>query len=163
MQRTLIALLALLAAGAGGWFALSQQAPSQPPRIYAIDLDGRPVEIDKGGDKHTLVNFWASWCKPCVEELPLIERYAAEHADELAVVAVAIDTPAKVQAFLDAHPLGLPVAVGTPFASELMVAWGNDKTVLPFSVLLDPAGQPLRSHARPFDADSLRAFADLGG
>ena len=159
MQRLLVIIVAIAAAGFGGWFANSQQEqPRAEALVYATDLAGNNTDITAGSGKPKLINFWASWCKPCVEELPLIESYAAEHAAQLDVLAVAIDTLPHVEEFLAKHPLSLPIAVGTPWASELMAEWGNDISALPFSAMLDADGNLLKVHTGPFEAESLAAF-----
>lgn len=159
MQRLLVIIVAVAAAGFGGWYASSQQEqPAIEVVVYATDLAGNSTDISAGSGKPKLINFWASWCKPCVKELPLIESYAAENAAQLDVLAVAIDTLPHVQDFLAKHPLDLPIAVGTPLASELMAEWGNDISALPFSAMLDADGKLVKVHTGPFDAESLHTF-----
>jgi len=159
MQRLLVIIVAIAAAGLGGWYASTQQeqAATKPP-IYATDLTGNTTDITAATGKVKLINFWASWCLPCVEELPLIESYANTNAQKLDVLAVAIDTLPHVQDFLAKHPVDLPIAVGTAMASELMAEWGNDISALPFSALLDAEGKLVKIHMGPFDAKSLQAF-----
>ncbi len=159
MQRPVIVFIAIVAAVAG--FLISQKnapLPAQTAKVYASDLAGEAVDVTAGSGKLKLVNFWASWCAPCVEELPLLESYAKDNTDTLEVLAVAIDTLAHVNEFLEKHPLELPVAVGTSYATELMVDWGNDITALPFTALLDADGNLVRVHSGAFDAKALDAF-----
>lgn len=163
MQRLLVIIVAIAAAGFGGWYASSQQEqPAIEVVVYATDLAGNSTDIRAGSGKPKLINFWASWCKPCVKELPLIESYAAENAAQLDVLAVAIDTLPHVQEFLAKHPLNLPIAVGTPMASELMAEWGNDISALPFSAMLDADGKLVKVHTGPFDEKSLAEFITNG-
>ena len=152
MQRITLLIVAVAAAAFGAWTFQSNS------KVFATDLAGNPVEIISTMGKPMLVNFWASWCGPCVVELPLIERYAAENSDQLDVLAVAIDTLPHVNDFLKEHPVDLPIAVGTALASELMIEWGNDKSALPFSVLLSADGDVLKFHLGPFDEESLVTF-----
>lgn len=161
MPRVLVFVVAIAAAGLGVWFSWSN-APLEvaSSEIYATDLAGESVDIRAGNGKPKLVNFWASWCAPCVVELPIIERYAAEHAQQLEVLAVAIDTLPHVNDFLAEHPVDLPIAVGTAHASDLMTEWGNTSSALPFSAMLDAEGKLLRVHLGPFDEASLVAFVD---
>lgn len=160
MQRALL-ITAVIAIAFGAWSFLQQQAPQQSPQpeaiatVYATDLSGADLDIRAGTGKPKLLNFWASWCRPCVEELPLLEAYAADHSNALEIIAVAIDTLPHVKTFLEKYPLTLPVAVGTISANELMTEWGNDKSILPFSALLDAEGNLLKVHAGPFDKNSL--------
>ncbi|MGB0865981.1 MAG: TlpA disulfide reductase family protein [Granulosicoccaceae bacterium] len=161
MQRLIVIVVALAAAGFGGWLALQQQASTGPAVVYATDLNGQNLDPGQGTGRPKLINFWASWCKPCVVELPLIEALAQEQRAQLDVLAIAIDTLPHVQEFLAKHPLELPIAVGSPYASDLMAEWGNDKSALPFSVLLDAEGNLLKKHTGPFDANTLAAFVSI--
>ncbi len=161
MQRVLILVTALIAGAVGAWlFQVQESSTSEQEMRVATDLSGAPVDFRAGSGKLKLVNFWASWCKPCVVELPLIEQYASDNSNTLDAVAVAIDTHEHVQDFLKQNPLSLNIVVGTPRASDIMASWGNEMTVLPFSVLLDHDGNLLKAHTGPFNEQSLREFVE---
>lgn len=90
-----------------------------------------------------LLNFWATWCGPCREEMPDLDRLDAtlEHK-RAAIVGIAADEPAEVQAFLGKLKVRYPILVGAP---DPVYAWtarlGNQAMGLPFSVLLDHQGR----------------------
>lgn len=75
------------------------------PDFTLTDLDGRPVRLADLAGRPVVVNFWASWCGPCVEEFPLLRDAAADHADEgLAVVGIVYnDRPAAAREFIERH------------------------------------------------------------
>ena len=73
-------------------------------RLQLSDLYGNPVELADFRGKSVLLNFWATWCPPCLEEMPLIETYAVQHQDELVVLAInAGEDERVVQEFSDQH------------------------------------------------------------
>lgn len=91
--------------------------------------------------KPVVLNFWASWCVPCIEEIPLLDRfYGEQRAKGLQVLGIAVDKLDSVVRFQRAHPMTYPVVVaemdGLSFAHEL----GNLASALPFTVVLDAQG-----------------------
>ena len=89
----------------------------------------------------TLVNYWASWCAPCREELPLLAALSEQPRKPVRVVAIALDSMPEAQAFLAAHPLALDVRIESPGGTDSSVALGNRHGVLPFSALIGPDGR----------------------
>jgi thiol-disulfide isomerase/thioredoxin len=91
-----------------------------------------------------LINFWATWCPPCVEELPLLDRFYRENvANGWQVVGLAIDKPDSVHAFLEKMPLSFPVALAGLGGTELAKSLGNLVGGLPFTVVLGSQGMVL--------------------
>ena len=153
LQRHLQAAPAAAAPSPGGGFTAG--APRPDPLL--TDLDGRPVRLDAWQGKWLLLNFWAPWCPPCREELPLLralQQRAAAHG--LQVIGIAEDTPAAVQAFLKATPLDYPVLL--PGAGHPGLAFGNTRQGLPYSVLIAPDGRMLKRHYGAFTTPELRAW-----
>lgn len=159
MPRLVLLFAALCSGAFGAWFFQSQLADNKPVgAVIATDLQGEAFDFSAATGKPKLVNFWASWCKPCVVELPLLESFAEQYRDDIDVIAVAIDTQKHVQEFLQQHPLKLEVAVGTAEASEVMANWGNEHSLLPFSALLDENGKLINTHLGAFTIKSLKEF-----
>lgn len=91
--------------------------------------------------KPLLLNFWATWCPPCVDELPLIDAfYLKNKANGWQVLALAIDRMAPVEAFLAKLPLQAPVAIGGALGSDLGRSLGNLAGGLPFTVVIGADG-----------------------
>jgi thiol-disulfide isomerase/thioredoxin len=102
---------------------------------------GTPLPLQGFRGKPLLINFWATWCPPCIEELPLINAFYRQNKENgWQVIGLAIDKPGSVQAFLQKMPLDFPVAVeplnGTDLAREL----GNPSGSLPFSIAINAQG-----------------------
>ncbi|UNK43004.1 TlpA family protein disulfide reductase [Luteimonas sp. S4-F44] len=117
--------------------ALLDSGRLQLPDAYA----GRPV----------LVNLWASWCGPCIEEMPELDRFAREQgADGVQVLGIALDDADAVQAFLARIPVTYPIAIDAPGPADAGVRLGNPRGVLPYTVLLDAQGRVRKQRIGPF-------------
>lgn len=101
-------------------------------KIKTVGLRGKPL----------LVNFWATWCPPCIEELPLIDKFYREHATQrgIQVLGIAIDQPAAVRKFLERLPLAFPTAIAGLQGTTLARALGNEAGGLPFSLMIGRKG-----------------------
>lgn len=104
-------------------------------------LDGQALRMEALRGRPLLLNFWATWCPPCIQELPLLNAFYGEHrAKGWQVLGLAIDQPANVQKFLQRMPLDFPVALGGLGGTELARGLGNDKGGLPFTVMFAADG-----------------------
>lgn len=103
--------------------------------------DGAPLGVARWRGKPLLVNFWATWCPPCVKELPEINQFYAEaKARGWQVLGLAVDQAAPVKAFLQKTPLDFPVALAGPQGLQLVRDLGNAAGGLPFSVVFSETG-----------------------
>jgi thiol-disulfide isomerase/thioredoxin len=160
------ALILLLAAAAAGFFAYRwlehRNAPA--PELGFTDLDGKPHALSEFRGKLTLVNFWASWCAPCLHEMPLLVKAQADYgARGLQIVGPAVDAPAAVRDIVKKFGIPYPVFVGDDEVVKAMEALGNDMGVLPYSVLIAPDGKILERIYGGLSAERLQALleADL--
>lgn len=113
--------------------------------LWAMQFDlpqgGKLVMADFRG-KPIILNFWATWCVPCIRELPALQRFQREHADRgWRVVALAVDQPVPVLEFIARFKLDLTVALAGVDGLEWQRAMGNSSGGLPFSLVLDAQGR----------------------
>ena len=99
--------------------------------VSAADFDGRVL----------LLNFWATWCEPCLREMPMLVDMQTQYGSKgLQVLGVAVDDPQKAMEFARAYGITYPILVGIGDIMEMNVAYGNTDGVLPYSVLVDREG-----------------------
>lgn len=127
-----------LAVGATG--RLDEVHASAPLEASLPDLTGRQRAIDELRGKVVLVNFWASWCTPCVTEMPSIQRLAATlEGEPFAVIGVNV-SESKLRVRTMAQRLGLDFPILLDGEGEIFTSWGA--TVLPTTYVLDRGGLP---------------------
>lgn len=127
----------------------------ETPEGQALDLPawkGRPL----------LVNFWATWCPPCVEELPLLNTfYEARRADGWQVLGLAVDRVDAVQAFTRRLPLRFPVGMAGLAGTELSKTLGNVSGGLPFTVVFGVDGRVVHRKLGKVSESDLQQWAGL--
>ncbi len=104
--------------------------------------EGQTIKMESLRRKPLLLNFWASWCPPCIEELPLISSFYSEHSTKgFQVLGLAIDELAPVRRFLNHTPVLFPVAMAGASGIEIGRSLGNAGGGLPFTAVLNSKGQ----------------------
>jgi thiol-disulfide isomerase/thioredoxin len=107
--------------------------------------DGGKLAMQSLKGKPLLINFWATWCAPCVEELPLLERFYRENkAKSVQIIGLAADKPEAVRTFLKKLPLTFPIGITDLSGIALSKSWGNLAGGLPFSVMLAADGHVMQ-------------------
>jgi len=157
------AAAAAAAAGVGGYFWRSGAARTYEPlwsMRFPTPDGGELVMADKRG-RPLLLNFWATWCAPCIKEMPELDRFARDFAGRgWQVVGLAIDGPTPVREFLRQRPVGFPVGLagfeGTDLAREL----GNAQGALPFTAAFDSRGRLVQQKLGQTSYDELVGWAN---
>ena len=151
LQTSLFVGITLLAGIAG--YHLS--APDRVSKVDASavlatslpDLQGVQQSISRWKGKVLVVNFWATWCPPCLEEIPIFVRLQQQiGARGLQFVGIAIDERDKVVDFARRNGINYPIMVGQLDAIELSKTAGNEKGGLPYTLILDRSGQVVSQH-----------------
>ncbi|NUO74979.1 MAG: TlpA family protein disulfide reductase [Lysobacter sp.] len=122
------------------------------PTLRLPTLDGSTVELPAAhAGKPILVNLWASWCGPCIQEMPELDRFAASQgANGTQVVGIALDDAEAVQAFLKRVPVRYTILLDEPGPRDAGVQLGNPKGVLPYTVLISADGRLIKQKIGPF-------------
>jgi len=121
---------------------------------------GAPLALSAYQGKPLLINFWATWCPPCVKELPELDRFAREFATQgWQAIGLAIDGPTPVREFLAKVRVGLPVGLAGFGGTELAQALGNEAGGLPFSILIDAKGRVRQRKMGATHFDELAKWA----
>lgn len=111
------------------------------PEFTLRDLDGIPRTVGSWDGKVLVLNFWATWCKPCLREIPTFNRLQNEHGDAgLQFVGIAIDDRDAVREFMKTTTIDYPVLAAHQAAIEVAQEYGNDVGVLPYTAVVDRSG-----------------------
>lgn len=131
------------------------------PALSLPDLEGRPLDLRQhAAGRPLLINVWASWCAPCVKEMPELARFAATQGDNgVQVLGLALDTADGVRGFLQRIPVDYPIVVETPGPRDASVQLGNTQGLLPYSVLFDAQGRLVKAKLGPFAHGEIDGWA----
>jgi thiol-disulfide isomerase/thioredoxin len=142
--------IGLLFAIAGAYFGLRQHQPS-PPAAAAVtsllsqsmlDTNSQPQPLSQWKNKALVINFWATWCAPCVEEMPELSALQKEiAARDIQIIGIGIDSNANIAQFASKYKIAYPLYTGGLGATELSRQFGNQAGGLPFTVLVSRDGQ----------------------
>jgi peroxiredoxin len=182
-KNIIIMAVVALVASSGGWFlAKSLNHPAPPampwpsqsaavitpeqssgkllgqrrPDFTLSDTSGKPVSASDFEGDVWLVNFWATWCTPCVEEMPMLSLLQQEYAEQgVKIVGIALDDADRAQAFAAGMGISYPVLVGQVDVVMTGRRYGNSTGMLPFSVLIDADGIIRWTHLGALDREDL--------
>jgi thiol-disulfide isomerase/thioredoxin len=159
-QRALQAVASATAPPAPAGLAIAQRG--QPmPALTLPTLDGKAIPLPATyAGRPLLINFWASWCGPCIKEMPELDGFAQRQSTNgTQVVGIALDQADAVRAFLQRTPVGYPILLDVASTRDSGVQLGNAKGVLPYSVLVGADGRVLKQKLGPFEAGEVDAWA----
>jgi len=122
------------------------------------DLAGKPQALAQWKGKPLLVNFWASWCAPCVQEMPELSALAAkEGGKRFNVIGIGIDSPSNLVQFTQKTRVAYPLYVGGMGATDLARGLGNANGGLPYTVLIGADGKVIKTYLGRLKFDQLKA------
>jgi thiol-disulfide isomerase/thioredoxin len=180
-RRTWIILILACLAAAGGWWLQNRwmnRMPDQPPAPAGVttlavgdsasgyslpDLAGTPTTLAKWHGETVLVNFWASWCVPCLREMPMLAQFQREHATNgVQVVGIAMEQPQSAAMFLKRLDVGYPILIGIAADPVPTTVFGDTAGLLPYSVLIGRDGRVLATKLGPLDPGLLKDWLQQG-
>lgn len=141
-----------------------ETAPVETAVLFAQsfnDANGDLQPMDQWQGRLLVVNFWATWCAPCIEEMPDLQKVQVEYAARgVTTVGIAIDNASAVKRFRDEQNVGLPLLVAGAAGTELVRQLGNASGALPYTVLVDRSGIVVQSKLGRLHESELRAWLD---
>lgn len=163
--KILIGFIAIIAFAIGAAINISSvQTKVNVDQLLIAELEqsevGKDTDIARVGDKLgqlTLVNFWATWCTPCRDEMPLFEAMRRLYKDDgFEVIGVAIDNPSRSHPFLASMDITYPILYAEKTGMTLLAASGNEQGLLPYSLLLDHNGHVVDQVLGKIDEPQIR-------
>jgi len=165
LQASLFLVVAALAGLAGYYFNRGSLAsPATEGAAHRLmlgslpDLDGKPQALSQWQGKVLVVNFWATWCTPCREEIPALMKVQRKYAaNGVKIVGIALDNVSKVRDYAEEVQIDYPLLIGAAETLRLAKDLGNRAGVLPFTVVLDRNGKLVHAQAGALTEASLGA------
>lgn len=159
MKRIRFLLLGTLVAALFCVGVASAGTPKQP-ELKVTTLDGKPFDLAAQRGKWVVVNFWATWCSPCIKEMPDISGFVASHKDVAAIGLAFEDTDkADVEAFAKAHPVTYPLALLDVYKPP--EDFGSPRS-LPITYMIAPDGSIAKTFIGPITATDLEKAIAAG-
>lgn len=171
MNKTKVAIsltLALIVV-TGIWFTLNQKPattqasapsrlmPEQIPSFTLKDTEGVVRNSSEWDGKVLIVNFWATWCPPCLEEMPILIEFQEQYSSQgVQVVGVAVDNLEQVKDFIDGYGINFPVMVGSDDAIALAQKMGNRISALPYTAIFSSTGKTIYAQPGKITEESLK-------
>jgi peroxiredoxin len=137
----------------------SQPAIQTTQALFAAnfqDETGKSQALSQWKGKLIVVNFWATWCPPCLEEMPELSRLQdAYRGRNVVVLGISTDELDKIREFSNEHPMSYPLLSGNIEAMDLGISLGNDKGVLPYTVIIKTDGTIAKTYFGQVDQKLL--------
>lgn len=157
MKRLLAALL-IAASAVAAPLSAAETAAAQP-ELSIKTLDGKTFNLADHKGNWVILNFWATWCSPCIKELPELSNFVKTHKNVRAIGLAYEDTDvAEIKAFLEKHPVVFPIAQVDTFDPPKSLETPRG---LPTTYLIAPDGSIAKKFTGPVDEAALRAATGL--
>lgn len=126
-------------------------------QVSLPDLDGKPQSLNQWRDKLLVLNFWATWCEPCREEIPALVMAQKKHGGQVQVVGISVDSVDKIREFIPQFQINYPLLVADLGTLRWMKELGNKSGGLPYSVFVTNARQVVHQHLGALNLAQLEA------
>ena len=163
---TAFVVIAVLFTAIGIYFGVKRFQSTTPAdtavgalmQLSMKDSGGKQRKMSEWQGKTLLLNFWATWCPPCVSEMPeLVALQNDWGSKNLQVVGIGIDSPSNIREFAKKHQITYPLLLGGLEGSELSRQFGNQSGGLPFTILIGPDGSVRQTYMGRLDMEKVRA------
>jgi len=162
----IFAVVAVLFAGIGVYLGIRQTspAPAESAAVSALlsesmaDSTGKMQPLSQWKGRPLVVNFWATWCAPCVEEMPELSALQNElnAGKKIQILGIGIDSPSNIAQFVAKYNITYPIYVGGMGGSEFSRKLGNQAGGLPFTVLIGSDGQVKKTYLGRLKMEELQ-------
>ena len=126
------------------------------PDFSLPDLSGKPRSIKEWQGKVLVINFWATWCPPCLKEMPAFAAMQEEFSGQgLQFIGIAIDEAESVKAFIDKNKVSYPILIGETEGAKLAHSMGNLFNTVPFTVIVNKQDQIVKAHMGELSREQL--------
>jgi len=134
--------------------AAEQHATQAKPGLSIKTLDGKTFELSAQHGRWVIVNFWATWCSPCIKEMPDISAYVSAHAKNVSAIGIAWEDTERdeIDAFVKKHPVSYPLAQGDVYNPLPDFEVPRN---LPVTYVIAPDGSVAKKFTGPITADDL--------
>jgi thiol-disulfide isomerase/thioredoxin len=131
------------------------------PDLFVLELpdtSGKPQTLAQWRGKPLIVNFWATWCPPCVEEMPELSAFQTEASAKGAqIIGIGIDSAENIRGFTDKYKISYPLYIAGMNGINLSRQFGNKNGGLPFTVLINKDGVPVKTYIGRVHISQLRS------
>lgn len=159
-------LIGVLCAGLGATLGAKKYEPvpaadTAVQQLFSLtlnDANAKPQAMKQWQGKFLIINFWATWCKPCVEEMPeLVQLQKDLASNNVQLLGLGIDTPSNIAEFTKKYQISYPVFAAGMDGTSISQAMGNKAGGLPFTALISPEGKVVKAYSGRLKMSELRA------
>lgn len=154
-----VAAFALISGMKARTMITAARAEAQPislPDFKMPDSSGQERSIKEWQGKILIINFWATWCPPCMKEMPAFEAMQQEFGNKgVQFIGIALDDPEPVKEFINKKKITYPILIGQDSGTKIAHDLGNVINTVPFTVIFDKKGQLLKRQMGTLDREQL--------